>query len=339
MRRLSISLPVYGDTSMSKLQQMARWAEDAGFEAAWAYEICRNPYLTLAATALSTSRIKLGTAIAIAFSRSPFVTANAAADVDELSQGRMLLGIAPGEEQHLIALHNADFSKPIPRMREYIEALRVIWDSLASGQLTSYEGTFYQLKLDERLRRPLIRKRIPIYLAAMQPKMMQLAAEVADGLLGFWYSLRYLKEVVQPNLAIGANRRSSDLSALDLCSYIVCCVSKDRAEAIRRARIQVGFYTFLHSSDGIVRYHRMEKEQLAIRAAMAQEGPQALERVTDDKLVETFSISGTPDECRRKLESYSDVVPLPLLHPPYFDPLTPEETEDAFRGILETFGS
>ncbi|MGH7966668.1 MAG: hypothetical protein ACRERD_33390, partial [Candidatus Binatia bacterium] len=81
----------------------------------------------------------------------------------------------------------------------------------------------------------------------------------------------------------------------------------------------------------------LEKEYRAIREALLTKGPQALES-TDDKLVETFSIAGTPDECRRQLADYEGLLPLPLLHTPYFDPLTAEESEDGFRGILETFG-
>ena len=338
MKRTSITLPVY-NTSMARLGEMARWAEEAGFAGVWPYEICRNPYLTLAAAAATTSRIALGTAIALAFSRSPFVTANAAADVDELSNGRMILGLGPGEGQHLTGLHNTDLAHAIPRMREYVDCVRLTWDSLATGKLATYEGTFYRLRLDEGLRRPLARPRIPIYLAAMESKkMMELAGEIADGLLAFFFSVRYLQEVGRPRLAAGARRAGRDPASVDLCSYIICSVSKNRAEALRRARIQVGFYAFLHSSDAIIRFHGLEQEQATVRAGLEKEGPGALERVTDDKLVETFSIAGTPDECRRQFEAYRELVPLPLLHVPYFEPLSAAESEDAFRNVLETFG-
>ncbi|MGH7964835.1 MAG: LLM class flavin-dependent oxidoreductase, partial [Candidatus Binatia bacterium] len=240
MQRLSLSLPIY-NTSMGKLQQMARWAEEARFETAWDYEFFRSPFMTLGVAALATNRIKLGTGIAVALSRSPMVTANEAADVDELSQGRMVLGIGAGAGEFLQAWHNTDLTNAVPRMREYIEAMRVVWGSVGSGKPASYTGTHYNLRLGG-VRRPLVREQIPVYLAGVQPKVIQLAGEIADGQLGFFYSPRYLKEVVYPNLAIGARRGGREAAAVDICSFIICSVAKDRREALRRARIQVGYY-------------------------------------------------------------------------------------------------
>jgi alkanesulfonate monooxygenase SsuD/methylene tetrahydromethanopterin reductase-like flavin-dependent oxidoreductase (luciferase family) len=333
MQRVSLSLPIY-NASMSKLQQMAKWAEDAQFETAWDYEFFRSPFMTLGAAALATERIKLGTGITVAFSRSPMVTANEAADVDELSQGRMVLGIGAGAGEFLQAWHNTDLVNAVPRLREYVEAMRVIWGSVGTGNPAAYTGSFYNLKLGG-VRRPLVRERIPVYLAGVQPQMIQLAGEIADGLLGFFYSPKYLQEVVHPNLALGAQRGGRAVAGVDLCSFVICSVSKDRSEARRRARIQTGYYAV--GSGAICRWHGLEKEYLAIRDALMTKGPQALES-TDDKLVDAFSICGTPDECRRQLADYEELLPLPLLHTPYFDPLTVEETEDAYRGILETFG-
>src|SRR5713101_1991688 len=212
-------------------------------------------------------------------------------------------------------------------MREYIEAMRTVWSAVGSSKPASYTGTYYKLQLGG-FHRPLVRERIPIYLAGVLPKIIQLAGEIAEGHLGFFYSPHYLKEVVHPNLAIGAQRAGRNVSAVDVCSFTVCSVSKDRKEALRRARIQVGYYASFAGE--LCRWHGLEKERRALCEALMKEGPQALGR-TDDKLVETFSICGTPDECRRQLASYEGLLPLPLLHTPYFDPLTAEESEDAFR--------
>ncbi|MGH7966923.1 MAG: LLM class flavin-dependent oxidoreductase [Candidatus Binatia bacterium] len=333
MKRISLSLPIY-NAPMGKLQQMARWAEDAKFETAWDYEFYRSPFMTLGAAALTTNRIKLGTGIVVAFSRSPVVTANEAADVDELSQGRMVLGIGAGAGEILQTWHNTDLTHAVPRLRDYVAVMRTVWGSVGSGKPASYDGTHYSVKLGG-VRRPLVREHIPVYLAGVQPKLIQLAGEVADGLLGFFYSPQYLKEVIHPNLALGAQRGGRAVAGVDLCSFIICAVSKDRQEAMRRARIQTGYYAV--ASGAICRWHGLEKEYLAVREALLTKGPQALEH-TDDKLVEAFSIAGTPDDCRKQLARYEGLLPLPLLHTPYIDPLTVEETEDGFRGILEAFG-
>jgi len=290
--------------------------------------------MTLGAAALATNRIKLGTGIAVALSRHPVVTANEAADVDELSHGRMILGLGTGAEPILQAVYDTELTHPIPRMREYIEAMRTVWGAVDSSAPASYSGTYYKLQLGG-FHRPLVRKRIPIYLAGVKPKIIQLAGELAEGHVGYFYSPRYLKEVVHPNLAIGAKRAGRDVAEVDVSSFMVCSVSKDRKEALRRARIQMGYYAGLVG--GFCHWHGLEKEQRAIFESFMKEGPQALER-TDEKLVQAFSIYGTPDECRRQLASFEGILPLSVLHTPYIDPLTAEESEDALRGIVETFG-
>jgi probable F420-dependent oxidoreductase len=334
---VSISLPVY-NVPLRRVVELTSAAEDAGFESVMTYDIVQNPFTVLSAAAMVTDRIKLGTAGMVSLARSPWVMANTAADLDELSGGRAVLGLVPGGAWHLSGMHNTTNAKVIPRMREYIDCVRACWDSVGTGVVTHYQGEHYTLRLDEHLSRSLVRPRIPIYLAAMSPRMMELAGEVADGMLAHFYSPRFLREVGLPRLAAGAVRAGRDPASVDVRCYVICCVSPDRAEAWRRARIQVGFYAFLPSSDPIVRWHGLEKEQARVREALTTEGPGALERVTDDKLVEAFSIVGTPEECRAQLRDYAELMPYPMLHTPYFNPLTAEESVDAFHQILETFG-
>ena len=190
-------------------------------------------------------------------------------------------------------------------------------------------------------RRTLARPSIPIYMAGMRPLMMQTVAEVADGLVGTLFTPRYITEFVLPNLAIGAARVGRDPDELDIASYLICSVSKDRAEAMRRARIHVGMYAAgTPIGDAIVQWHGLEADMLPVRQALMTEGPVALERVTSDRLVEAFSIAGTPDECRQQLKAYQEALPnrTIILHTPYVPPLTREESADAFRNIVEVFG-
>ena len=339
MSRFGITLPML-NTPLRRIPQLVRWAEEAGFDSVFSYEFFRSPYMGLANAALQTNNIKLATGVAVAFSRTPFVTANAAADIDELSQGRMILGLGTGSPEFLSAFHDSDLSSAVARMREYVEAVRVSWNYLSSGKPGIYQGKFYRLTFPEFMpfgRRPLVRDRIPIYLAGIRPKMIQLAGEVADGLLGAFFSVKYLKEVVHPNVALGARRAGRDPATIDIAAEIVCSVSKDRSEAMRRAHIQAGMYAAHPAMDEIIRVNGLEKERNAVREALLREGPGVLERATDEKLVEILTVSGTPDECRRKLQIYEEVLPLVVFHAPYVPPLSAEETEDAFRSIVETF--
>ena len=340
MARIGITLPV-GNTPNSQAAPMAKWAEDAGFESAWDYELLSNPYVCLAAAAQATSRISLCTGPAVAFTTTPWATAVMAADIDELSGGRMILGLATGSPDFLVTLHGLQYSEPIGRLRDYVLALRVAWDALVTGQPPTYQGKFYQvygLPLMEDWKRPALRDRLPIYLSAVRPRMLQTAGEVADGALGFMLSPHYLREVAPPNLAIGAERAGRDPGDVDLASFVICSPHPDREEARRRARIQVGIYAAHPLSDAMIQFHGLEKEQEVLRTALFSTGPQSLPEVCDEKLVDLFAISGTPDECRRQLSEFDGALPHVVLHTPYMLPLTSEESAETFRLILEAFG-
>ena len=119
-------------------------ADEAGFDSVWTYELYRNPFAMLCTSALTTSRVELCTGLATAFNRSPFEAANAAADVDELSGGRMKLGLGTGVPEFLEAFHSTDFKTPIKRLSEYVEALRRSWAYLAGEEVEAFNGTYYQ---------------------------------------------------------------------------------------------------------------------------------------------------------------------------------------------------
>ena len=331
-QRLSISLPMY-NAPVANLATMAKAADAANFEALWAYEFYRSPFLTLAGVAPHTETIKLGTGIVTAFGRSPVVTANEAADVDELSDGRVVLGIGTGA--YVEAWHNTDMSSPVARMRDYVAVMRTVWASVGTGQRASYKGEHYKVRLPDVLRRPLVRDDIPVYLAATKPKMLQLTGEIGNGLHGYFFTPRYFDEVVRPNIAIGAERAGRSLDDVDLCNWLICSVHDDHDEAMRRARIQVGFYAL--GSPHLCEFNGLADEWQALGASVQANGTAGFE-TTDDKLVEAFGIAGTPDECRDQLAQYDGTWDLVALHTPYREPLTAAEAEESFHAIVDTFG-
>ena len=297
-----------------------------------------------AVTSAATSRIQLGTGIAEAFIRSPFEAANSAADVDELSGGRAILGIGPGGPDWLEAFHSTDARDALSRMSEYVDVVRMTWDyfSGGAGSGLSYAGKHYRFEappLNPWGPRQLARPRIPIYLSAMRPRMLQLAGAKGDGTLGYLHTPEFASDHVKPNLAKGARKAGRDPESVDYASLIVCSIAKDRAEAIHRARVQVGIYVAVSVSDVIVNFHGCQAEQAAIRDAIAKGGFEAVEGATPDELVELFSIAGTPDEARKKVQRYQESIPHVILHPPYAPLLSSEATEDAFRNIVSTFGN
>jgi probable F420-dependent oxidoreductase len=338
-QRLGVTMPVL-QAPLSRVGEFARMAEEAGLHSAWDYEFYKNPFVMLGAAAAATQRINLGTGIAAAFSRTPFELANAAADVDELSGGRTILGVGAGAADFLGAFHGDDFSAPVARMREYVTAVRRSWDYLHTGELVALEGKYYPLNplpLNPWGARGTVRPRIPIYLAAMRPRMMELAGETADGLLTYLQTPEFVTEVTRPRIAAGAGRAGRDPSEVDLASMVICSVCDDRVEAQRRARIQVGMYVAYPVGDEVVRFHGFQAEQAKIQQALFTGGLAGLEDATDEVLVEAFSICGTPEEARRQLSRYADIPHL-ILHTPYIPAFTVEETVDAYEGILGAFG-
>lgn len=340
MSRLSITLPSAQNT-MPEIAEMARIAEDAGFDSAFHWELYRSPYMGLAAAAATTSRITLGTGIAQAFTRSPFVTANQIADLDELSGGRAILGLGPSDPMLMATFHGRETDVPLAQLREYVAVVRRCWEFLNVGECEPYEGRhygFYTPFINPFGGRKMVRPSIPLYLAGFRPRSVRLAGEIADGVMGALWSPEYIAQVVQPNVVAGAERAGRDPAEVDISAQVICCVSEDREVALRRARIQVGMYVALPVSDEIIQFHGLEKEQEKLREAYFNGNIDGLADATDDALLDVLAIAGTPDECRAKFKEYERVLPHIVLHTPYVPPLTGEESFDALRKIAATFG-
>ena len=212
---MQIGLSLNGDqVTLEETLQFARQAEAKGFASIWVPEAWRDAFVPLTAIALQTSRIRIGTAIALAMARSPVLMEKAAASLDELSHGRLTLGIGPGPKAWNENWHGVTFHPPAAYIREYTEVLRLMW-SAHSGRRISYAGTYLTITDYERFGRPY-RERIPIYFGAVMPRFLRAAGATADGLcVASFHTTRYLREVVQPNLKLPdaarrtASRRSS----------------------------------------------------------------------------------------------------------------------------------
>ena len=201
MKQLGVTMPTR-TAALDRIPEYARWADEAGFDSVWDYELYRNPFAMLCTCAMTTERVKLATGLAAAFPRSPFELANAMADVDELSGGRALLGLGTGVPEFLEAFHSTDAKGMVPRMSEYIDVLRISWEHLHTGEPASYEGEHYRFAsppFNPWGLRETARERIPIMLAAMRPRLMALAGEKADGWLGYLATPKFVEERVRPD--------------------------------------------------------------------------------------------------------------------------------------------
>lgn len=335
--KLGITMPSR-TAPLSRIPEYARMADEAGLDSVWTYEVYRNPFAMLCTSALATSNIELCSGLATAFNRSPFEAANAAADVDELSGGRARLGLGTGVPEFLQSFHSTDFNKPIKRLSEYVDVLRRSWAYLAGEEVKPYNGSYYNFiapPINPWGLREMVRPQIPILVAGMRPQMLKLCGAKADGWVGYLWTQKFFEQIVLSNITEGARSTGRDPDTLDLACEVICCVHPDRDVALARAKKHVGFYIAHPVSDVVAEIEGVQDLVNELRISMMQKGLAAFED-TPEELVELFSITGTPEECRQKLDNYKGLPHL-ALHTSYVPPFTAEESEDCYLQIIDAF--
>ena len=315
-----------------ELADAARRAQEAGFASIWATEFYdRSATVALAAMAQATSTIELGSAIAYAFGRTPLVTAAEARDLDELSGGRLTLGLGTGTRRMQQDWHGLDGEHPASRMEELVPLVRRLL-RLHEGPV-DHDGRFYRLHCHPTAQvAPPPRTDLPIYLAGVNPRMIQAAGTVGDGLVGHpLFTPEYVREVAEPALARGAERAGRD-APVGIAGYITTSVGEDRAAARAQARAVVAFNSTVKTYRVVHRLHGWEDHAERIREAwMGGDFAKAVQLVPDEML-DTIALAGTPDEVReRYAERWDGLYEHALLWPPAFAGM------DAVRAVVEAF--
>jgi probable F420-dependent oxidoreductase len=319
--------------------ELAQRAESKGFEAAFTVEFFnRHGFIPLAAIAQATSRIRIGTGIANAFTRSPLLHASAAMDLDELSEGRMVLGLGTATRRMNQDWYGVPFSRPAARMTELVRLLRAAFDAQKGGGLR-FEGEFWDLKVPLYARPGAARPQIPIWIAAVNRKMIHAAGLVADGLVGHPIATRrWHREVTLPGIRAGEQEAGREPGACVLSPYIVCVIAESREQALREAKGQIGFYYTTALYHSILDLHGLRHVGEACRAAFRKMDFKALSEAISDDLVDEIAIACTPDEAHDRLAQWKDLTEDPLFYPPSIG-LQPERILEISHAILDTFGS
>ncbi len=264
-----------GGLTLRRMQDLAREVEAAGFAGLWVTEGGRSGINACVAAALATERLDLGTGIAVAFPRSPMIAAIDAWELAETTGGRFALGLGTQVKAHVERRYSSAFAPPGPRLREYVLAMKAIFRAFRGDEPLLYEGEYYNFSLlpGTWSPGPIDVPDPPIYLAAVNPWMCRMTGEVADGIhVHPLHSVRYVQEVVRPNLEAGATAAGRDPSALTVVAPVLTIVGDTDAELDawrQRARFQLGFYgstrTYapifeLHGWDGTSeRLHELQK--------------------------------------------------------------------------------
>jgi len=311
-------------------------AEQAGFSDIWISELHRSAFVPTAAIAAATSRVGVGTAIALAFTRSPMTTALTALDLDDLSNGRFILGLGSGVQRLNENWHNARFGKAAPHLRETVAAIRTLVASLHHGEAIDIEGEYEPVRLRGYERPwPPVRDRIPIYLAAVGEIMTRLTGEIADGWLSHELcSPAFLREQLLPNIEAGLARGGRARGDLQVITSAMCVIDDDARQAKRWAAGLVAFYASVRTYQGFFAFHGFEADAVAIQERFRAGDEQGMVDACPDEMVDALTFAGTADEVRKRLHDYDGLVDGIKLSPPTH--LVPAEvTLHAQQQILE----
>ena len=333
-----ISIAALGGTA-AELAAQAREAEDAGIDCVWAPELFRSSVTQAAWIAAATERIGVGTGIAWAFTRSPFILAVSALDLDEMSGGRFRLGLGAGVKRLNETWHGVEYGRPAPHLRETLEAVRLIMQKAGTGEPIRYEGTYHDIDIKGWVRpHPQARESIPIYTAAVREGMARMAGDVADGLIGHpMCSLRWLDEIVVANFEEGLSRSGRERSGFDFIPTVCCAISDDEAAAYDAARRTVCFYATVRTYAPLWEMHGFGDAAASVSDSFRAGDFGAMPSHVPDEMVDAYCAAGPLDKVRSRVAEVAERGDGVFLTPPtYFIP--PEELDAYQRRIVEAFG-
>jgi probable F420-dependent oxidoreductase len=320
---------------MADTAEVAAAADAAGFDAAWTSEFNdRSAIVALAAMAQNTDRCRVGSAIAYAVGRSPLILANDARGLDELSEGRLVLGLGTGTKGMQIGWHGvADPESPAVRLEELIPLLRRIW-RLHEGPV-KHEGRFYSMNLTATADvLPPVRERIPIFTAGVNQRMIETAGRVSDGLVCHpTFSSRYVHEVVRPAVAKGAERTGRDPASVEIVGMLLCSVHDDEELARREVAAQIAFYCAPKAYAPMLEASGFAAEAQRIRAAFVDRDREAMIAAVTDEMLDAIAVAGTPDRVRAGIARREADFDHVSLYSPSFT-MTPERVRQNTLDLL-----
>ncbi len=280
--------------NVQRIVEWAKLAEDVGFDYIWVTDHYnnRNVYVSLTAIALSTDRAMLGPGVTNPYVINPAWTASAVATLNELSNGRAVLGIGPGDRITLTSL-NVPMERPLAAVRESVETIRRLWRSEAvdlTGDVFSFKGAKLNFKVG----------RIPIYVGAQGPRMLELAGKIGDGVLVNASHPDDLRVAVG-HISKGTSSIGRNVADVDVAAYTCFSIDVDGRKAKEKASEVVAFIIAGCPIEVLKRHKISEDEANEVKEAVAKgDFTRAFSLVTDD-MISSFSISGTPEECLSKL--------------------------------------
>lgn len=314
--------------SFAELTGLVQLAEQRGYETLFVPEAGgREVFTQLAAFARGTERIRLGPGIATVFTRTPSLLAQAAATLDQLAGGRAVLGLGTGHEPALVAGHGVHFERPLARMREYVTIIKAILRGDAQMPAAKLAPvTRFHLETPSR-------PDIPIYVAALGPRMCRLAGEVADGVLLNWATPASVERAIA-HLREGAERAGRDPASIDVACYVRVAAGASTDEMRLALAREVGRYVNMPFYRSMFDEAGFAAHTGAVAAAYPEDVDRAA-RLVPDEMLEALTVAGDTEAARSRLDQYRAMgVTLPVVAP------VPSGTDSAasWRAAIELGG-
>jgi probable F420-dependent oxidoreductase len=322
---------------LRQVPEFAQAADQMGFDALWVSETQHSPFLPCALIAEHTQRIGFGTAIAVAFARSPATMAYTAWDLADASKGRFILGLGTQVKAHIVRRFGMLWPESaVGKLREQIAALRAIWHTWSSGEALNFRGEHYKLTLMSPFFTPppIQHPDIPIYIAGVNTGLARLAGEAADGFhVHPLHSMRYLEEVILPAIEQGASKagRTRQDVKITVTAFVVTSPEEEMF-----VRSQISFYASTPSYRAVMDLHGWQDvaERLSGLAAHGQWAE--MPGLIDDQILSAFAVRSQPGDLPSALkEKYQGVADRLGLYIPY----APGERDDLWRGLLKELRS
>ena len=327
--------------------RMAAKAEELGYDGVLVGDGKSDPFLPLVAAAQATTRVSLATAVAIVFPRSPMITAREAWDLQDMSKGRFELGLGTQVKGHIVRRFSTPWLPPIPRMREYVESIRAIWDTWQNGTRLNYKGEYYSFNLmtPQMNSGPIEHPDIPIFLAAVTPAMGRMAGRCADGIMMHGINTpKYSEAAFLPAIKEGLAKsgRNFDNFKMHVIGFITAVRDDEAREKVKAGlRRTIAFYASTRTYRVVLDTHgwgdvtdRLFELSLKGQVGGGQEGlwSKEMAEIINDDILDAFTVIEPYDNIAKKLKerygSFASRISFSI-------PLRSREDEEVLRSIIK----
>jgi probable F420-dependent oxidoreductase len=314
--------------------ETARAAESLGFAGLWTSETRHDAFLPLAIAANETERIELGTSVAIAFSRSPMEMAQTAWDLQDLSEGRFILGLGTQVKAHIKRRFSMPWDRPVARLREYIGALRAIWGTFQTGETLQFEGQYYRHTLMTPFFNPgpIEHPDVPIYVAGVNTGLARLAGEICDGFhVHPFHSPEYVSKTVKPAIAEGARKEGRDPGDIELATSVFVITGEEIGEQREKMRAQISFYASTPTYRTVLEAQGWEEVGERLGKLARDKRWEEMPKLITDEMLDAFAVEAAPDEAGDALkERYEGLIDRVSLYTPFI----PGEKDEFWRVVV-----